>query len=323
MTADLGLWIGFNLFVLLMLALDLGVFHRKSHVVSVRESIVWTFVWVGLALVFNAGIWHFAGSEKALEFFTGYLIEKSLSVDNLFVFALLFSSFAVPPLYQHKVLFWGILSALVMRAAMIALGSALLHEFAWVIYPFGAFLVVTGLKMALQREAPLDAKRHPVVRLFRRFIPVTEGYRGDCFMVVENGRRLATPLLVVLLLVEFTDVIFAADSIPAIFAVTDDPFIVYTSNVFAILGMRSLYFTLAGVMHKFIYLKVGLGFALSFVGVKMLLAHTPYKIDTLLSLGVIGTTILVSILCSPRATRNRATSPPVTVSGRVESDVST
>ena len=298
MTTQLWLWIGFNVFVLAMLALDLGVFHRKAHVVSIRESITWTVVWVALALLFNAGVWHYAGSQKGLEFFTGYLIEKSLSVDNVFVFALLFSYFAVPPLYQHKVLFWGILGALVMRAVMIVAGAALITKFAWIIYVFGAFLILTGIKMIVKREEELHPERNPVVKWFKKFMPVTSDYREDKFFVRENGIRMATPLFVVLLLVEVSDVIFAMDSIPAIFAVTTDTFIVYTSNVFAILGLRSLYFALAGVMDKFHYLKIGLGVVLTFVGVKMLLAHTAYKIDTLISLGVIVTVLAVSVVAS-------------------------
>ena len=298
MTESLWLWVGFNVFVLAMLALDLGVFHRKCHVVTLKESLTWTAVWIALALVFNAGVWHFYGSGKALEFFTGYLIEKSLSVDNVFVFALLFSYFAVPPLYQHKVLFWGILGALVMRAVMIALGAALIAKFAWIIYVFGAFLILTGIKMIVKREEEIHPENNPVVKWFKRLMPVTPDYRGDKFFVRENGLRMATPLFVVLLLVEVSDLIFAVDSIPAIFAVTTDPFIVYTSNVFAILGLRSLYFALAGVMDKFHYLKIGLGVVLSFVGVKMLLAHTAWKIDTLVSLGVIATTLAIAGVAS-------------------------
>lgn len=292
------LWIGFNAFVLFMLALDLGVFHRKAHVVSLKESLTWTGVWVVMAMIFNFGVWHYMGGDKALEFFTGYVIEKSLSVDNVFVFALLFSYFAVPQLYQHKVLFWGILGALVMRAAMIALGAKLISEFSWVIYIFGVFLILTGIKMIVKREEGIHPEKNPVVRLFKRFMPVTSSFRGDKFFVRENGVRMATPLFVVLLLVEFTDLIFAVDSIPAIFAVTKDPFIVYTSNVFAILGLRSLYFALAGVMDKFHYLKIGLGVVLSFVGVKMLLGHTPWKIDTLVSLGVIIGILSISVIAS-------------------------
>jgi tellurite resistance protein TerC len=295
---NLWLWIGFNGFVLIMLALDLGVFHRKAHVVTLKESLTWTAVWVVMAMIFNFGIARYMGNEKALEFFTGYVIEKSLSVDNVFVFALLFSYFAVPTLYQHKVLFWGVLGALVMRAVMIALGAKLITEFAWVIYIFGAFLILTGLKMIFKKEEEIHPERNPVVRLFKRCMPVTSEYRADKFFVRENGIRMATPLFVVLLLVEFTDLIFAVDSIPAIFAVTTDPFIVYTSNVFAILGLRSLYFGLAGVMDKFHYLKIGLGVVLTFVGVKMLLAHTPWKIDTLVSLGVIVMVLAGSVAAS-------------------------
>ncbi len=298
MTDTTWLWVGFNLFVLAMLALDLGVFHRKAHVVSFREAMGWTVAWVTLAAIFNLGIWHFAGAEKALEFTTGYVIEYSLSVDNIFVFALLFSYFAVPAAYQHRVLFWGILGALVLRALMIVAGTVLITKFAWIIYVFGAFLILTGIKMIVKKEEEIHPERNPVVKWFKRLMPVTADYRGDKFFVRENGVRMATPLFVVLLLVEISDVIFAVDSIPAIFAVTKDPFIVYTSNVFAILGLRSLYFALAGVLDKFHYLKIGLGVVLTFVGVKMLLGHTPWKIDTLVSLGVIIAVLATSIVMS-------------------------
>ena len=292
------LWIGFNVFVLAMLALDLGVFHKKAHVVTFKESITWTVVWISLAMVFNYGIYHYMGPQKGLEFFTGYVIEKSLSVDNVFVFALLFSYYAVPALYQHKVLFWGILGALIMRAIMIFLGAALIERFTWIIYVFGAFLILTGIKMIVKREEEIHPEQNPLVRWFKKLMPVTSDYRGDKFFVRENGIRMATPLFIVLLLVEFSDLIFAVDSIPAIFAVTKDPFIVYTSNVFAILGLRSLYFSLAGVMDKFHYLKIGLGVVLTFVGVKMLLGHTAYKIDTLVSLGVIVAVLALSVIFS-------------------------
>jgi len=298
MIDQIWLWVGFNAFILAMLALDLGVFHRKSHVVSFRESLTWTGVWITLALLFNAGVWYYAGAQKGLEFFTGYVIEKSLSVDNVFVFALLFSYFTVPAKYQHKVLFWGILGALVMRAIMIFLGAALISRFSWVIYVFGAFLILTGLKMIFKRAEEIHPERNPVVRLFKRMMPVTAEYRQDKFFIRENGVLMATPLFVVLLLVEFSDLVFAVDSIPAIFAITNDPFIVYTSNVFAILGLRSLYFSLAGVMDKFHYLKIGLGVVLAFVGVKMILSHTQYKIDTMVSLGVIATILTLSIVWS-------------------------
>src|SRR5512139_3086083 len=313
MTDTMWLWVGFNVFILAMLALDLGVFHRKTHVVSLRESLTWTGVWVVLALAFNAGVWHFAGAQKALEFTTGYLVEYSLSVDNIFVFALLFSYFGVPPKFQHRVLFWGILGALVMRAIMIGAGAVLIAEFAWIIYVFGAFLILTGIKMIVKREEEIHPERNPVVKWFKKLMPVTGDYREDRFFVRENGVRAATPLFVVLLLVEVSDLIFAVDSIPAIFAVTTDPFIVYTSNVFAILGLRSLYFALAGVMDKFHYLKIGLGVVLAFVGVKMLLAHTAWAIDTPVSLGVIVAILAVSIVVSllrPKKVRSPLTPAP-------------
>lgn len=298
MPANYWPWIGFNVFVLIMLALDLGVFNRKSHVISVKESISWTLVWIALALTFNLGIGHFMGNDKALEFLTGYVIEKSLSVDNIFVIALLFSYFSVPPRYQHKVLFWGILGALVMRATMIAVGAKLIAEFAWIIYIFGAFLILTGIKMIAKQETDIHPEQTFVVRLFRRFIPVTRDYHDGHFFVRQQGALMATPLFIALLVVEFTDLIFAVDSIPAIFAVTRDPFIVYTSNVFAILGLRSLYFALAGVLDKFHYLKFGLGLVLTFVGIKMLLGHSPWRIDTHISLGVIVLILTGSVIAS-------------------------
>ncbi len=298
MTDTLWLWVGFNVFILAMLALDLGVFHRRSHVVTVREALTWTGVWVALALVFNAGLWHFAGGDKALEFFTGYVIEKSLSVDNVFVFALLFSYFAVPRRFQHKVLFWGILGALVMRGVMIAAGALLITRFSWIIYVFGAFLLLTGIKMIWKREEEIHPERNPVVRGFKRLMPVTRRYQGDRFFIRRRGIWAATPLFIVLLTVELTDLVFAVDSIPAIFAVTTDPFIVYTSNVFAILGLRSLYFALSGALEKFHHLKIGLGLVLGFVGVKMLLSHSPWKIDTVVSLAVILGILTTSILTS-------------------------
>lgn len=314
------LWFGFGLFILAMLALDLGVFHRKAHVVSFKESLAWTVVWITLAMLFNLGIGHYLGEQKALEFFTGYIIEESLSVDNVFVFALLFSYFKVPPVYQHKVLFWGILGALVMRAVMIFLGTALIQNFAWIIYVFGAFLILTGIKMIVKHEEELHPERNPVIRWFKKLMPVTADYRADHFFVRENGVRMATPLFVVLLLIEFSDLIFAVDSIPAILAVTTDPFIVYTSNVFAILGLRSLYFCLAGVIDLFHYLKIGLGVILTFVGAKMLLAHTAWKIDTHISLAVILITLAVSIIVSllhPRKPAPKIKADPGTTPGQI------
>jgi tellurite resistance protein TerC len=294
---NLGAWVVFNAFVLGMLALDLGVFHRKAHVVGLKEALSWSAVWIGLAFLYNAWIWHARGPEKGIEFLTGYLVEKSLSVDNVFVFALIFGTFRVPEEHQHRVLFWGILGALVMRAIMIAVGAALLREFHWLIYLFGAALVATGVKMALKHDEHMDVARHPAVRLFRRFVPATDGYRGGSFLVREGGRLLATPLALVLFVVEATDLVFAVDSIPAIFAITDDPFIVYTSNVFAILGLRALYFALAGVLGLFRFLKLGLAVILVFVGVKMLVVDF-WKIPALASLGVVAAILAASIAAS-------------------------
>ena len=290
-------WIVFNAFVLVMLALDLGVFHRKSHTVKVKEALIWSAVWVTLALLFNVGIWHFKGPKIAMEFFAGYVIEKSLSVDNLFVFLVLFSFFKVQPAYQHKVLFWGILGALVMRAAMIAIGAALIRQFHWVMYLFGAFLVITGVKLAFHKEDEQAVGENVAVRLFRKLFPVSSGPHEGKFFVVEAGRRMATPLFLVLLTVEVTDLVFALDSIPAIFAVTTDTFIVYTSNVFAILGLRSLYFLLAGVMHRFEYLKLGLAGILVFVGAKMALVDV-YEIPSAVSLAVVGGLLTIAIAAS-------------------------
>ncbi len=298
---QMWLWVAFNAFVLAMLALDLGVFHRKAHEVSIREAGAWSAVWVALALVFNYGVYHFMGPEAGLQFLTGYLIEKALSVDNIFVFVLIFSYFRVPARYQHRVLFWGILGALVMRGAMIAAGAALIHEFHWIIYLFGAFLVLTGIRMATQDQHAIEPESNPVIRLVRRFVPVTDEYHGQKFFVREEVggrmRRVATPLFVVLVLVETTDLIFAVDSIPAIFAVTRDPFLVYSSNVFAILGLRALYFLLAGVVHRFHFLKLGLSAVLVFVGAKMLLVDV-VQIPVALSLGVIATVLGVSVAAS-------------------------
>src|SRR6266487_5450430 len=245
LAGNIWLWIGFNVFVLAMLSIDLGVFHRKAHTVSLKEASIWSVVWILLALIFNVGIYLFSGPEPALQFFTGYLIEKSLSVDNIFVFVLLFTFFGVPADYQHRVLFWGILGALVMRGTMIALGAVLLETFHWIIYLFGAFLIFTGVRMAFHKETEVHPERNPLLRLVRRIVPVTNDYERDRFLVRRAGQVLVTPLLLVLLVVETTDLIFAVDSIPAIFAVTKNPFLVYTSNIFAILGLRSLYFVFA------------------------------------------------------------------------------
>ncbi len=301
MESQLGMWIGFNVLVLVMLAVDLFVFHRDSHEVSMKESATWTVVWVSLALVFNGGVaWQF-GSEVGLQFLTGYLIEKALSVDNIFVFVLIFSYFRVPAKYQHRVLFWGVLGALVLRGVMIGLGAALIKEFHWLIYLFGAFLVFTGIRMATQKEPDIEPQSNPVIRLIRKIWPVTDHYHGEKFFVKQTVsgrvRRVATPLFIVLVMVETSDLIFAVDSVPAIFAITQDPFIVYTSNVFAILGLRSLYFLLAGVIHKFHYLQLGLSAVLIFVGAKMVLSDI-YKVPIAVSLGFIALALGLSVIAS-------------------------
>ncbi len=291
------LWAGFTLFVLLMLAIDLGVFHKQSHAVSIREATIWTVVWIVLSLAFAALVWRWFGREKALEYVTGYLIEKALSVDNLFVFLVLFSYFAVPPALQHRVLFWGIVVAILLRATFIVAGATLVQRFHFVIYVFGAFLVFTGVKLLFSGDESVEPEHNRVVKWFRRLVPMTSGYRGNHFTVVENGRRIATPLLLVLVTVEATDVVFAVDSIPAIFGVTTDPFIVYTSNIFAILGLRAMYFVLAGMMDKFHYLKIGLGLVLAFVGVKMLV-ESWVEIGITTSLSVVGGLLLLSVVAS-------------------------
>jgi TerC family integral membrane protein len=290
-------WVVFNLFVLALLALDLGVFHRTAHVVRFKEALLWTGIWVFLALLFNFGIYYWRGPERALEFLTGYLIEEALSVDNLFVFLLIFSYFHVPSSYQHKVLFWGILGALIMRAIFIAAGVTLIRKAHWVLYLFGGFLILTGIKMALQKDQEIHPEKNPILKLFQKSVPVTDHYEESRFFVRREGRYLATPLLVVLLVVETTDVIFAVDSIPAVLAISLDPFIVYTSNVFAILGLRSLYFALAGMMELFHYLHYGLSAILVFVGVKMLLADL-YKIPVVIALGVVASLLMMSVIAS-------------------------
>jgi len=297
MEVTVWVWVGFVAFVLAMLALDLGVFNRKSHAISMKEAGIWTAVWISLALIFNVVIYFWQGQTPALEFLTGYLIEKALSVDNLFVFALIFTMFAVPGKFQRRVLFWGVLGALIMRGIFIAAGAALLERFHWLIYVMGAFLIFTGIKLALQKETEIHPDRNPLVRLVSKFFPVTKTYHGESFFVRINGALAATPLFIVLLIVESTDVVFAVDSIPAIFAVTRDPFIVYTSNVFAILGLRSLYFLLAGALDKFHYLKPALAVILSFVGLKMLISNF-YKIPVGVSLGVIATLLIVAVVAS-------------------------
>lgn len=291
------IWGGFNLLVLFMLALDLGVFHRKDHRISVKESLIWSVIWVVVALIFNVFVYFWQGEAKALQFFTGYLIERSLSIDNIFVFLLIFTYFGVPDKYQYKVLFWGIIGALVMRGLFIGIGALLIAKFHWVIYVFGAFLVYTGIKMGVVGDTKIEPEKNPILKFVRRFIPITNNYDGGKFIVKEAGKKFGTPLFVVLIVVETTDVVFAVDSIPAIFAITLDPFIVYSSNVFAILGLRAMYFALAGLMDMFYYLKYGLAAILSFVGVKMLLSGF-YKIPDMWALGIIGFLLTVSIIIS-------------------------
>lgn len=297
MDDSLILWGTFNLFVLGMLALDLGVFHKRSEEITVRNALVWTGIWITLAMAFNLFVYFYFGKGEAIEFFTGYIIEKSLSVDNIFVIIMIFSYFHVPAAYQHKVLFWGILGALVMRVIFIFAGIELIHRFHWLIYIFGGFLIVTGLRMMFGAEAKIEPEKNPVVRLARRLFPVTPSFNGDNFFVRINGKLWATPLFIVVLLIESTDLIFAVDSIPAILAITDNPFIVYTSNVFAILGLRSLYFALAGIEKYFHYLKYGLSLILVFVGTKMCLADY-YKIPIEVSLIVIVSTLILAIAAS-------------------------
>jgi len=297
MDTPIILWILFNAFVLLMLALDLGVFHRKAHEVSLKEALTWTFIWISLALVFNAIIFYWRGRQQALEFFTGYLIEKALSVDNIFVFIMIFTYFNIPSKYQHKVLFWGIVGALIMRVIFIFAGVALIEKFHFTIYLFGALLVYTGYKMFYHNNASIEPDKNPLIRFLRRYMPITPDLHEDNFFVKLNGKQFATPLFMVLILIETTDLIFAVDSIPAILAITQDQFIVYTSNVFAILGLRSLYFALAGVVHRFWLLSFGLAIVLVFVGIKMLLIDL-YKIPIELSLIFIAVVITGSIFLS-------------------------
>jgi len=302
------LWGSFIAFVIAMLALDLGIFHRKAHVVSFREALTWSAVWVTCSLLFSGFIWHRYGAERGLQFLTGYVIEYSLSIDNIFVFVLVFSALRIPLLYQHRVLFWGILSALLMRAGMIFAGTALINKFHWIIYVFGAFLIFTGIKIFINRNQEESLDDSSVLKLVKRFVPTSSRLDSEHFFTVENGRRVATPLFLALVLVEISDVIFAVDSVPAIFAITSDPFIVFTSNIFAILGLRSLFFLLAGLVDKFRYLKVGLAVVLVFVGVKMCIVDI-YKIHAAVSLGIIVSTLAVSVIASIRASNRESRLP--------------
>lgn len=291
-----AMWAGFLVFVVAVLALDLGVFHRKAHEISAREAAAWTAVWITLAAAFGVGIHVLFGTQRAIEFATGYVIEKALAVDNIFVFVVIFSYFVVPPVLQHRVLFWGILGALVMRAVFIVLGAAFLQRYHFAIYVFGGFLILTGAKLLAQREEPTHTENF-LVRAVRRLFPVTDGYREGKFFVKEDGKLFVTPLLLALVTVEITDVVFAVDSIPAIFAVTTDPFIVFTSNIFAILGLRSMYFLLARFVQSFHYLKTGLAFILLFVGAKMVAADV-VKVPVLASLGVIAAILAAAVVAS-------------------------
>jgi tellurite resistance protein TerC len=291
------LWVTFNAFVVAMLAIDLGIFHRKSHEVGVKEALTWTCVWITLAMLFNLFTYYYFDKVKALEFFTGYLIEKSLSIDNIFVIILIFSYFKVPKAYQHKVLFWGILGALVMRFIFILSGVELIHRFHWLIYIFGGFLIITGIRMLTSGDQKIKPDKNPLIKLAKKIMPITTAFEGDKFFVKRNARTWATPLFLVVILIETTDLIFAVDSIPAILAISDDTFIIYTSNVFALLGLRSLYFALAGIEQYFKYLKFGLSAILVFVGIKMCIVDW-FKIPIEISLIVIGFTLAIAMICS-------------------------
>ncbi len=290
-------WVGFNAVVLFLLVVDLGIFHRDAHEVKPKEAAIWSVVWISLAMLFNVFVYFNFGSQAGVEFFTAYLIEKSLSVDNLFVFVLIFGYFSVPARYQHRILFWGIIGALIMRAVLIYFGSLLISEFHWVLYVFGAFLIYTGVRMAFEKESNIEVEANPVIKLVRRWFPVTNVYHGQHFFIRENARLMATPMLVVLALIESTDLVFALDSIPATFAVTREPFIIYTSNILAILGLRSLYFLLANVVDKFHLLKYGLASVLAFIGTKMVLEDVLH-INNFVSLGVVALMLTIAVVAS-------------------------
>ena len=305
MDVSLWVWVALLVGILAMLAVDLFM-HRDAHVIGVREAAVWSGIWVVVAIGVGAAIWWHYGSEFGMQYFAGYLIEKSLAVDNVFVWAMIFSYFAVPREYQHRVLFYGVVGALVFRAIFIAAGSVLIATFAWILYVFGAFLILTGIKMLVQRNEHIDPSKSKTLKLFRRFVPTTDTYEGQKFLTRRNGVLLATPLLAVLVLVEVTDIIFAVDSIPAIFAVTQEPFLVFASNALAILGLRAMYFLLADLMHRFVYLKLGLSLVLIWVGIKMIISHAFVKIPTVISLGVVIATIAIAIGASLWVSRDSA-----------------
>ncbi|MGH2736450.1 MAG: TerC family protein [Actinomycetota bacterium] len=305
MTVSPLIWAAFLAFILAMLLLDLWL-HRDHEKVTLRDAAIWSAVWVTMGLSFGIVIWLWGGGAAATEYLTGYVIEKSLSVDNIFVFAIIFSYFSVPLKYQHNVLFWGIFGALVFRAIFIFAGVALLEQFHWMIYVFGGFLVVTGIRMWFHDEGEVHPERNPVLKLLRKAFPISNDFDGPHFFTTENGKRMATPMLAVLVVVETTDIVFAVDSIPAILAITQDRFLVFSSNAFAILGLRALYFLLAGIMDRFIYLRNGLAFVLAYVGVKMLLTAAHIEINTVLSLGIIATALTISVVASLRSTKPEA-----------------
>jgi len=299
MKTSLLFWIIFSIIIFTVLTIDLGILNRKAHKISLKEALAWSGVWISIALIFNIFVYFQFGKVKALEFLTGYVIEYSLSIDNIFVFILVFSYFSVKPQYQHKVLFWGILGALIMRAIFIFAGVALINRFHWIVIIFGGFLLISGIKMLLQKEdVAVEPEKNGLVRLFKRFLPVSDTLHGDALFIRQDKKLYATPLFLVLLVIESTDLIFAVDSIPAVLAISKDTFIVFTSNIFAILGLRSLYFAVSGVMELFRYLKVGLAIVLSFVGLKMLASYFHFEIPILLSLAIILSILLVSIIAS-------------------------
>lgn len=298
------LWIGFSAFIITMLSLDLGLLNRRAHTITYREAWIWSAVWVTLAMIFGGLVFFYQGRDPGFQFLTGYLIELSLSVDNLFVFLLIFSYFKVPAKFQHRVLFWGVMGALIMRLTMIFIGAALINRFHWIIYIFGAFLVYTGIKMFTHEDTDMQPDQNPVVRLVTRFLPISHHYEEQKFFTTVNGKRTGTLLLLVLIVVEVTDLVFAVDSIPAIFAITTNTFIVYTSNVFAILGLRSMYFLLAGVVEKFRYLRIGLAIVLTFIGLKMLLGaisiHIPIEASLVFVALVLVGSVVASVLIPPK-----------------------
>jgi len=297
MSGEAILWIIFGILIPVMLGLDLGIFHRKAHKVKLKEALIWSGIWISLALLFNLGVYLLEDQERALNFLTAYLVEESLSVDNLFVFLLIFSYFCVPAAYQHRVLFWGIVGAMVMRGIFIVTGLTLLENLHWIIYIFGAFLIYTAGRLAFKREEEIKPERNPILRLFRRFVPLTKKYHGNHFFMKARGKLLATPLLMVLVVIETTDIVFAVDSVPAVLSITQDSFIVYTSNIFAVMGLRALYFALSGVIQRFYYLNYGLAAILAFLGLKMIVSDF-IEVPVIASLGVVLGILVISAVAS-------------------------